>query len=410
MSILSRSIFLALLLTVCFLCKMETPAEARHRSEQVGDYEVVVYKEPNFKGPNMSFRLEPGMRQRLIQSINREWWKHFGKSDSLMKRWKGLPIGSMKVGYKIRVFVFEYSGFHSSYTNLRSKCNTFKPGLHKELYNWEGSIESMILCPFSTSSPVGVYLYTHIVEMNTNDLRYGECNRHPLSQAITTPFHVKAPESASFLPLPEKNSCLQGIYRNLTGMTGDRAVSIRLNGVKVELFKAPYLKGQRLILPGQGSRTRFFKLSDFNFQNSVLSARVFQDPPMSDQKRGDAPSSVRREAPPASSGQEQRSTPSKVWKNAPPASSEKNRRNDYCRQYADRALQQRSERIKQTGSAPTNDPVWSQDWNLHYNWCLQVSESTADKGSKIRQDWLDQHWKKGALPSPMRKPVNAISK
>jgi hypothetical protein len=113
---------------------------------------------------------------------------------------------------------------------------------------------------------------------------------------------------------------------------------------------------------------------------------------MSGQKRGDAPSSVRKEAPPASSVQEQNSTPSKVWKNAPPASSEKNRRNDYCRQYADRALQQRSERIKQTGSAPSNDPVWSQDWNLHYNWCINVARrGEPEAGTKNRQNWLDQH-------------------
>ena len=79
------------------------------------------------------------------------------------------------------------------------------------------------------------------------------------------------------------------------------------------------------------------------------------------------------------------------WLDSHSGSSSTNSNNAFCRQYADRALQQRKERIEQTGSAPTNDPVWSKDWNQHYNWCAQVPKSLAKNGSKQRQDWLDSH-------------------
>jgi hypothetical protein len=77
---------------------------------------------------------------------------------------------------------------------------------------------------------------------------------------------------------------------------------------------------------------------------------------------------------------------------------------DFCRQYAEGALRQISERIERTGPAPANDPVWKKDFNHHYNWCLLVPESLADRGSKQRQDWLAQHMQRGALPDPMPEP------
>jgi hypothetical protein len=67
--------------------------------------------------------------------------------------------------------------------------------------------------------------------------------------------------------------------------------------------------------------------------------------------------------------------------------------NSFCKQYADRALKQIKQRKERTGSIPANDPVWKNDFYHHYNWCLGVSESSANKGAKLRQDWLDQHSK-----------------
>ena len=67
-------------------------------------------------------------------------------------------------------------------------------------------------------------------------------------------------------------------------------------------------------------------------------------------------------------------------------------KNNYCKQYADRALQQRSERIVRTGSSPANDPVWSADWDEHYSWCVNFATPGApEDGTKNRQDWLDQY-------------------
>jgi hypothetical protein len=81
----------------------------------------------------------------------------------------------------------------------------------------------------------------------------------------------------------------------------------------------------------------------------------------------------------------------------------------FCRQYAEGALRQISERVERTGPAPANDPVWKKDFNHHYNWCLQAPESASNQGSKGREDWLDQHRQRGALPDPMPKPVDPRS-
>ena len=88
--------------------------------------------------------------------------------------------------------------------------------------------------------------------------------------------------------------------------------------------------------------------------------------------------------------------PHKVRAEAPPASASDSRskRIEYCRQYAEGALRQISERIERTGPAPANDPVWKKDFNHHYNWCLQAPESASTQGSKLREDWLNQHRRK----------------
>ena len=369
MSIPGRSTFLISLLLGCFLYSMNTAAAAN----QVGDFEVIVYQKPNFVGASMSWRLEPGLHHRLVQNVSRDWKKRNGNQSKVIGSWgKGL-VRSMKVGSQIGVYVFERADFCSTSADLRSGRFEIRPGLHETLGIWEGKVRSMILYRMKDRAPFGVLLMANPVEVTVSK-----------EYAWVIPIkerRVRLPECVQFLPVSQRGKDPQRIYRNLGDFMGDRTVSIQVYGrdVKVELYRKSDLKGTRLVLPGQGSRETRFQLSTFNFQNDVSSARVFIDVPTSDQSRRSTPSRVRTEAPPASS---------KVRKEAPPVSSGSRQ---YCREYADRALQQRKERIEQTGSAPTNDPVWSKDWNQHYNWCAQVPKSLAKNGSKQRQDWLDSH-------------------
>lgn len=70
MSILTRFMFLTLLSTIFFLCPLVAPAAG---DQKIGDFEVVLYEQPHFVRKSMSWNLEPGMRQRLVQNVSRDW-------------------------------------------------------------------------------------------------------------------------------------------------------------------------------------------------------------------------------------------------------------------------------------------------------------------------------------------------
>lgn len=80
----------------------------------------------------------------------------------------------------------------------------------------------------------------------------------------------------------------------------------------------------------------------------------------------------------------------KSWLDSHSASNSGMSKDSFCRQYAEKALQQIRQRKERTGSAPA-DPVWKEDFNRHFNWCLGVSESSAERGTMQRQQWLDSH-------------------
>ena len=71
--------------------------------------------------------------------------------------------------------------------------------------------------------------------------------------------------------------------------------------------------------------------------------------------------------------------------------------NSYCKSYADTALKQRRLRKELGESIPAGDPVWSDDWQMHYDWCLKVPKTQSLAGTKMRDDWLSSH-------SPSAKP------
>jgi hypothetical protein len=387
MSILTRFMFLPLLLTLCFLCPLETPAAG---DRQVGDFEVILYEQPHFVGKSMSWELKPGMRQRLVKNVSRDWTSRNANPRELVGSWgKGL-VRSMKVGRQIGVFVFEKPDFCSTSTEFRSGRFTVGPGLHETLGIWEGKIRSMIL--HRGREPLGVLLMADLTELTVSKKSF---LGFPIEERITL-----LPARVQFLPLSESETKSESIFRNLGGFMDDQTVSILTygKGVKVALYRNSGLEGKSLVLPGDGSQETRFQLSMFNFQNHVSSARVFLDTSMSKQEKRSVPhasSSVRKAAPPASSA------PSKVRVKAPPASRKAEPSgggaNPFCRQYAEKALKQIQQRKERTGAIPANDPVWKNDFDHHYNWCLKVPKTQSLAGTKMRDDWLSAN-------SPSAKP------
>lgn len=62
---------------------------------------------------------------------------------------------------------------------------------------------------------------------------------------------------------------------------------------------------------------------------------------------------------------------------------------DFCKEYAADALS-KYEEAQELGCPELKYPVWSTDFDHHYNWCRTVSEAEALAGGRIRTDALDQ--------------------
>lgn len=62
----------------------------------------------------------------------------------------------------------------------------------------------------------------------------------------------------------------------------------------------------------------------------------------------------------------------------------------FCDSYANQAIAQYEFAIKHKlpGILP---PVWSNDYDGHYNWCLKVSDETALQGNNLRDEYLKKH-------------------
>ncbi len=67
-------------------------------------------------------------------------------------------------------------------------------------------------------------------------------------------------------------------------------------------------------------------------------------------------------------------------------------RDGYCGVYANTAVSQFNT-AKSLAIPNIIPPVWQSNWDAHYNWCLTVSEQTADQGTRLRQDIIDKHQK-----------------
>jgi len=74
----------------------------------------------------------------------------------------------------------------------------------------------------------------------------------------------------------------------------------------------------------------------------------------------------------------------------------------YCDQYAKDAMRQIDERKRLRGSLPGNDRLWIDNYNDHYNWCLNASPNQCDDCNKKRAQWLANARK--VQPPPVKPP------
>jgi len=64
----------------------------------------------------------------------------------------------------------------------------------------------------------------------------------------------------------------------------------------------------------------------------------------------------------------------------------------FCNKYADKAVKQ-YQLAKKNNLPDINWPLWTDDWNGHFNWCKSVSQDVANKETAKRQAYLDQYIK-----------------
>ena len=107
--------------------------------EAVDPFEVKFILNPNFPDMSRSWKLEPGMRQLLIQDIYPPWDK----------------IISIDIGSKVSVMLFQKKYFKfngSNFVNLASSISD----INKSIPGRENRYKSMIIYPRELGNPMGV--------------------------------------------------------------------------------------------------------------------------------------------------------------------------------------------------------------------------------------------------------------
>ena len=259
LSNLMMAIIIALSVFLCITAMPETGFsgwEIVHKPTDyptsVDPYEVIVYEHANFVGEYIRFKLEPGMRQRLIPDLK-----------EMNDR-----ISSIQVGSKVGVMVFDDADFRGGQNILYDS--------QKVLHSMNDVISSLIVFPKEWTSALGVMLI---------DMRWKSDSFH-------------------FFPLPEALSQTEARYATLGGMNDDAnrvtlfphdPKSSAYGKVQMTLYEHPDFKGRWITLPGaDGSMPDYgsFDLGPYQFGDIASSLIVrWVEPP--------APSSTRVVAPSA---------------------------------------------------------------------------------------------------------------
>jgi TolB-like protein len=75
----------------------------------------------------------------------------------------------------------------------------------------------------------------------------------------------------------------------------------------------------------------------------------------------------------------------------------------FCRNYARTAVEQDEENLRR--GCGFEGGRWHSDYDMHYNWCMEVPQEDAESENRIRQELLDGCIKPGRDTPPETKPV-----
>jgi hypothetical protein len=207
----------------------------------VAPNEVCIYEHVDYLGARACFSLEPGMRHKLVPTLDR-----MGMNDR---------ASSVQVGEGVNVVIYEHARFGGrSYRHdisVRTLVRPTRPGsrgfnVRTLMSNFNDIVSSLIIVPKQTV----------------------------LSGVTLRPQGLGG--SLVFYPLPERLNDLEARYPNLHWMDmNDKAKIVELHGsVKVTLYEHDNFLGESLMLPGVGDQNERFYLDQYYFGGLVSSLVV----------------------------------------------------------------------------------------------------------------------------------------
>jgi hypothetical protein len=199
----------------------------------VAPNEAVFFDNPDFHGPSLTVRLEPGMRQVLKPELG-----------GLDKKFSSIILGE-----NVKVLVFTGAGFRGA---IRLYMHTIPEHMPDN-----DQISSLILCS-KEDPPQGVlFIQKRLSETKTSSPR---------------PWHYITGQGI-FFPLPETAKEKESAY-SLVSPDWHKVRYVYVSpGVEAKLFTDPEFKGRSLVLPCADCGPQgVFDLNRFGFLNAKESA------------------------------------------------------------------------------------------------------------------------------------------
>jgi len=224
-----RSLLATMIVSLCLFIGYSERTKAH---ADLGPYEVIAYEHAGFVAITKSWRLAPGMRQRLVGYVG----------DELNNM-----LASIRIGENVGVALFDEPHFGG-------KWRTFDASTRKLRFPMLNRTSSLIVYPKEAGGPLGIELV-------------GNWRRQ-------------------FFPLPELLEETEALYPYVGNVMDDGAESVRIFGnygdIEAVLFEHPDFAGQQITLPGSERVDTDIYLGQYQMERSISALRVaWMGPPLS---------------------------------------------------------------------------------------------------------------------------------
>ena len=221
MSKARRSLFVTMIVLVCLFIGY---SELTKADADLGPYEVIAYEHGGFQAITKSWRLAPGMRQRLVDYVG----------DELNNM-----LASIRIGENVSVALFDEPHFGG-------KWRTYDASTRKLSYPMLNRTSSLIVYPKEAGGPLGIELV-------------GNWRRQ-------------------FFPLPELAEETEALYPYVGSVMDDGAESVRIFGnygdIEAVLFEHRDFTGQQMTLSGSERADASIYLGQYQMERLVSSLRL----------------------------------------------------------------------------------------------------------------------------------------